>query len=211
MEAHRMSKRTSAALPERVVTALYRRDYKTLGRYLDAETVNLRTEGDGSTLLTLAASAGNPDPEMVRFLIDCGADVNLADTSGQHTALHLAAAALSKDVVQVLLRAGADPNAEDASGWTPLHHVVVAPDPRFLLVLELTNHGADPGQKGRAWKTAKEVAEETGRQDLFRGADKPKRKTRQRVAKAKPEPVPLPPARRPAEEPAPSRARNRRG
>lgn len=97
--------------------------------------------------------------------------MNVADTAGRYTALHLAAASLRKDVVQVLLRAGADPNAADASGWTPLHHIVVAPDPRFLLVLELVEHGADPGRRAGAWKTAKELAADTGRQELFRGVE----------------------------------------
>jgi ankyrin repeat protein len=173
-----MAKRSSPTLPERVVTALYRKDYKSLGRYLNAETVNLRTEGHGRTLLMLAASETNPDPEVVRFLIARGADANLADTAGRYTALHLAVCGLHKDIVQVLLRAGADPNAEDASGWTPLHHVVAAPDPRFFLVRELAEYGADPDQKGGAWKTAKELATETGRQELFRGVAKPRRRTK---------------------------------
>jgi hypothetical protein len=174
----RMAERSPPTLPERIVTALYRKDYKALGRYLNAETVNLRTEGDGRTLLMLAACATNPDPEMVRFLIDRGAEVNLADTTGQYTALHLAACSLHKDIVQMLLKAGADANAADASGWTPLHHIVVAPDPRFLLVLKLVEHGADPDRRAGSWKSSRELAEDTGRQELFRGVDKPRRRTK---------------------------------
>jgi ankyrin repeat protein len=176
-----VAKSSPPTLPERAVTALYRKDYKALGRFLTAETVNLRTGSDGRTLLMLAACATDADPAMVRFLIDHGADVNLADTAGRYTALHLAACSLRKDVVQVLLKAGADPNAADRSGWTPLHHVVAAPDPRFFLVRELVGHGADPDQKGGAWKTAKELAAETGRQELFRGVEQPKRRTRRRT------------------------------
>ena len=176
-----MTDRSPPTLPERVVTALYRKDQKGLGRYLTAETVNLRTKADGRTLLMLAACATNPDPELVRFLIDRGADVDLADAAGGYTALHLAARGLHKDVVQVLLRAGADPTAEDASGWTPLHHVVAAPYPRLFLVRELVGHGADPDQKGGAWKTAKDLAAETGRQELFRGVEKPGRRTKRRT------------------------------
>jgi uncharacterized protein len=176
-----VAKRSSPTLPDRVVTALYRKDYKALGRYLTAETVNLRTGSDGRTLLMLAACATDAGPEMVRFLIDRGADVNLADAVGRYTALHLAACSLRKDVVQVLLGAGADPNAADQSGWTPLHHVVSAPDPQFFLVRELVGHGADPDQKSGAWKTAKELAAETGRQELFRGLDKPGRRAKRRT------------------------------
>ena len=76
-----MAKRSLPTLAERIVTALYRKDQKALTRYLTAETVNLRTEDAGRTLLMLAASAINPDRELVRFLIERGADVNLADTA----------------------------------------------------------------------------------------------------------------------------------
>jgi ankyrin repeat protein len=176
-----VAKRSSPTLPERVVTALYRKDYEALGRYLTAETVNLPTGSDGRTLLMLAASATDADPELVRFLIDQGADVNLADAVGRYTALHLAACSRRTDVVRALLGAGADPTAEDASGWTPLHHVVSAPDPRFFLVRELVGHGADPDHKGGAWKTAKELAAETGRQELFRGVETPGRRTKRRT------------------------------
>jgi ankyrin repeat protein len=173
-----MADRSTPTLPERIIAALYRKNYKTLDRFLTKTTVNLRAKEDGRTLLMMAACATDADPHMVRFLIDRGADVNLADTVGRYTALHLAAVSLNKDIVQLLLRAGADANAADKSGWTPLHHVVSAPDPRFLLVLELVEYGADPDQQAASWKSAKELAEETGRAELFRVVTKPKRRTK---------------------------------
>jgi hypothetical protein len=133
-------------LPEKVVTALYRKDYTTLQRLVNRDNVNLPDE-DGSTLLMLATAASEPDPALLKFLIDRGADVNLSRDRGRYTALHLAAQDVQKDNLRVLLEAGADANAQDANGWTPLHHVVRAPDPRLLLVMALLDHGADPAPK----------------------------------------------------------------
>jgi len=98
-------------------------------------------------LLMLAVAAADPTPEMLKFLIDRGADVNLSDSGNRYTALHFAAQDVNKECLRVLLAAGADANAQDANGWTPLHHVVRAADPRRLLVMDLLKHGADPTLK----------------------------------------------------------------
>src|SRR5262245_45000743 len=113
----------SKLLPEKAITALYRKDYKTLNRLVTKDTVNLTDEG-GLTLLMLAALETDADARMVEFLIDRGADVHLAGGREHYTALHFAARDLRKDILPVLLAAGADANAQDGNGWTPLHHVV---------------------------------------------------------------------------------------
>jgi len=175
-----MAIRSPPTLPEKIITALYKRDYKTrkkdyetLKRFLNKDTINLRDAEDGRTLLMLAAAATDADPEMIQFLIDNGADVNLAD-SGQYTALHCAAGDLRKDIVQILLAAGADANAQDDSGWTPLHLVVRAPDPKGFLVDDLVRSGADPNRKDASGASPKQVAEEYGQSDLFRAVKLPK-------------------------------------
>src|SRR5262249_49999386 len=123
-------------LPEKVITALYRKDYKTLQRLVNKDTVNLPDE-DGLTLLMLATLASNPDPEMLKFLIGRGADVRLAGGREQYTALHFAARDVRNDLALVLLEAGADANVQDGNGWSPLHHVVWTPDPKRDLILWL--------------------------------------------------------------------------
>jgi uncharacterized protein len=64
------------------------------------------------TVLMLAAGAG----DIVRRLIELGADVNLAMPNRGETALHQAAQAGQTKTVLVLLEAGANPNAFTVTG-----------------------------------------------------------------------------------------------
>ena len=60
--------------------------------------------------------------EIVRMLIDAGADVNLKDNNGD-TPLHIASSSLDLDLVLLLLNGGADPNVKDNSSRTPRQQV----------------------------------------------------------------------------------------
>ena len=59
-----MADRSTPTLPERIITALYRKNYKALDRFLNEKTVNLRDKEDGRTLLMMAAI--DADPQMVQ-------------------------------------------------------------------------------------------------------------------------------------------------
>lgn len=59
----------------------------------------------------------------LRFLIEAGADLRLADKNGA-TALHRAVRTRSSAAVRCLLDAGADPAIENNAGSTPLHLAV---------------------------------------------------------------------------------------
>ena len=60
------------------------------------------------------------DPEIVRLLVEAGADVNAAEGSGGNTPLHEAVAQGNGEIVKILVAAGADVNAEGFMGHTPL-------------------------------------------------------------------------------------------
>jgi ankyrin repeat protein len=88
--------------------------------YDEGIDVNCRTE-NGGTALMLASVAAEPD--VVRFLLDHGADVSLQMQSNGRTALHAAVGGLHAQrkvaqVIEMLLAAGADTSAKDAGGET---------------------------------------------------------------------------------------------
>ncbi|MDR1480431.1 MAG: ankyrin repeat domain-containing protein [Planctomycetaceae bacterium] len=76
-------------------------------------------DGFGSTLLHVAASWNKPD--LVRILIENGADVNAKDNNGA-TPLHdsMEQNGVYVDVMNMLIEAGADVDAKDNFGMTPL-------------------------------------------------------------------------------------------
>lgn len=69
--------------------------------------------------LDMAASLG--DVDMVRTLLEHGADATATDSSGI-TALHHAACKNKIGAMHLLIAAGAELNASDVDGQTPLHH-----------------------------------------------------------------------------------------
>jgi serine/threonine-protein phosphatase 6 regulatory ankyrin repeat subunit B len=71
----------------------------------------------GISLLQCAIEAGNTD--VVRLLIDAGADVEKADPHGW-SPLHSAAFSGDKDALLLALQGARDPSTKDEYGWTPL-------------------------------------------------------------------------------------------
>jgi ankyrin repeat protein len=150
--------------PEAVIDALYSGDLKVIERYVNADNLNL-VDGDGHTLLSLAATAGDVNMKVVRLLVKRGADVNIRLREGW-TLLHSAAHHLRKDLAAVLLRAGCDPNAVDVTGQSALMKVLWAFNPKADLIRLLLEHGADPDAK-HSGESAIELATRTGQRDLF--------------------------------------------
>ena len=92
---------------------------KEVRRLLSIGMVNINCEDDRkSTPLLVAASNGHED--VVKLLLDNGADPDKADRY-KWTALHWATYYKEEDVVKLLLERGAQPNKSDRYGTTPLH------------------------------------------------------------------------------------------
>ena len=92
-----------------------------------------------SSPLTNAAANGNL--EMVRLLVDAGADLNQKDGEEELTVLMKALNAESLPVVEYLISKGADVNAEDARGYTAVAWAAENRNPEFIKVL--AEAGAD--------------------------------------------------------------------
>ena len=98
---------------------------------------------DGLTALHLAAMKGHP--EVVKLLLEEGADKDAATVEGHITvggqkALHLAAEHGCTEVVKLLLEAGADKDAVDLQGKTALD---LAIETRHLEVVRLLEIDAE--------------------------------------------------------------------
>lgn len=82
----------------------------------------------------VADDAGSQVHELVRMLIDAGADPNARSASGG-TPLHTAGFTGDLVVTELLLAAGADPEATDAKGLTPLDHARERSHPEVAAIL----------------------------------------------------------------------------
>jgi len=123
---------------------------------------------DGYSPLGLAAFFKRRD--VVRYLIEGGADPRPASRNGGFTPLHSAVAtdagARDVEIVRMLLDKGADPNAKSQSGSTPLHTVGFTGDRASLDLL--LKYGADRAIKNNDGKTAHDIATERGNEDVAR-------------------------------------------
>ena len=79
--------------------------------------------------------------EIALALIQAGADVNAADSSGR-SALHLAVERGNPGTIAALMAAKANPNVRDQTGWTPLHHA--GAKNQIDCIRALLAGGADP-------------------------------------------------------------------
>ena len=102
---------------------------------IDPTLINTRGDACSSSLIYYATQKGNPD--IVKALIDAGADVN--GTNKDWRPIHLAAKEGHLDVVKVLIDAGADVNGTDNE--TPIH--IAAKEGHLDIVKALIDAGAD--------------------------------------------------------------------
>ena len=112
----------------------------------------------GRTPLMCAAGKGRFD--VVKYLIDHGADVSKNTAWKKRTALHTASESGYLKVVEALLSKGAEINVEDEDRCTPL--MLAAERGHIDMLLYLIDHGADVSKKGWKKQTALHYASESG-------------------------------------------------
>jgi uncharacterized protein len=129
----------TGAADSRLIDAVKNQDQQTARKLLENRShVNVNeSDGEGMTALLWAAHQGEAD--MVKCLIEAGANVKAATRFG-NTALHEAATLGDADIIRALLKAGADPNAVRSEGDTPL--MLAARSGVTDAVRSLIDHGA---------------------------------------------------------------------
>jgi ankyrin repeat protein len=120
-------------------------------------------EQDGTTALIACLQAYHTKDEhvnlkeVVRTLVDAGADPNIADNKGKTP---LIANAWDLEIAQILIAHGANVNARASDGFTPLLNAGTTELTRLLL-----QHGADPFAKDDHGRTALDWAKQMNRKD----------------------------------------------
>lgn len=93
--------------------------------------------------------------EIVRLLIDYGADVTARDTT-HSTPLHLASFSGIPEIVQILIEKGSDVNAQNETNLTPLHKAALLGCAESVQLL--INNGADVNAQDWVHKTPLHLA-----------------------------------------------------
>ena len=119
--------------------------------------VNSRDLSSGQTALHIVVA--RRDTTWLRFLLEKGADPNIADASGV-TPLQLATTLSYLDGVAVLSAAGADVNKTNSTGETPLMFAIHSRD--LAMIRTLLEAGADPDRADSSGRTARDYAQRMG-------------------------------------------------
>lgn len=128
-----------------LIEAVRSNDIANVRRLLDeGAEPNTRGDGDGLTVLMMAACQANPD--MVKVLLDAGADVTMADRAAGATALHKACQGGSLEVIRYLVEAGSFVDAvAPTTGHTPLMDAIWFKYPEIVEYLLEQNAGINLG------------------------------------------------------------------
>ena len=137
----------SAAIDAPIADAAMRQDADAVRSLLTAGADVNAPQGDGMTGLHWAARYGAT--EIVRLLLNAGADHGVTTRLGDHTALHVASRAGQASSVLALLNAGAVVNALTTTGTTPLHFAATAGNVDTLTAL--LDHGAHANAREPVW------------------------------------------------------------
>ncbi|MBX3161258.1 MAG: ankyrin repeat domain-containing protein [Deltaproteobacteria bacterium] len=137
---------------DRLLGMVYRRRLDELERAAQAGARFDVRGTDGRTLVLHAVLGDAAEPEVVRWLLARGAEVDVADAAQRWTALHHAARDGKVQIVDILLQAGATVDAKDMFGNTPLWRCVANGDRKHKqrmidIARLLLAAGADPRRK----------------------------------------------------------------
>jgi ankyrin repeat protein len=126
--------------------AAARGDIETVQRLLNTGSdVNRTLKQDGATPLIYAAADRRAGADMLRLLVERGADPFATTDNNRQTALHAAAKTGHLENVHYLLSLGIDVNQRDAHGYSPILFAAYSKSPeKQTLLRALLDAGANP-------------------------------------------------------------------
>jgi len=149
-----------------IVKEAERGNIKEVKDLIDNECdINIATKGNMTALM---GAAYNGHYEIVKLLLEAGANVNVMDSDddGGFTALMLATVQGKFAVVKTLLQNGANPNIQRKNGMTALMGAV---EEGYVAIAQiLLDNGADPTAKDNDGTTALELATSTNQKIMIK-------------------------------------------
>ena len=115
--------------------------------------------------LHLYEASANNNVELVRLLLDIGADINLANRAGE-TPLYVASLFGYVNIVRILTERGANINKANKNGETPLH--IASQNGQVEVVRILLEKGANINKFDYSSETPLYVASEAGNEEVVR-------------------------------------------
>jgi len=150
----------SGKVEDTLLTASLRGDVKAVKEFIKKGANVNEKDNNGFTILMLTARQNNP--EIIKLLLDAGADMNAvsgeATFDGKYTALALAAGNNQVENIKLLLAAGAKVNVKDLRQNTPLHYAANNEEMTKMLLAA----GADVNAKGEDENTPLMMAAKAG-------------------------------------------------
>lgn len=154
----------SVKKPSDIYEAVIAGDFDATKKFLASDPKSIdKHSRDGFTALGFAAFFSRP--QIARYLLEQGADPNIASSNDFKVApLHSAVAAKNLEVTQMLLDRRADPNARQQNDVTPLHAAAHNNSP--AIAKALLKAGADKHLKSKDGKRAIDFANEVGASEI---------------------------------------------
>jgi len=159
---NRMKKRLKSNIPEEIITAIIRNDFKLIKEWCSPSTVNLH-DGDNRSIIFLAIIFNSID--LVSLLLEQKPNLNIKDSIGWYP-LHYAAQNYLPKIVEGLLKHGALTEMKDDYGNTPLWRATFSSAGKGEVINLLLASGADPYAPNDAGITPHQLAQTIANYDV---------------------------------------------